>query len=825
MKLMLVAIALLIAFAVPIAAQHAHAGHQPAPAAYLEPGVGEVDHPISTANPEAQDFFNQGLAYLYGFNHDEAVRSFKRASELDPQLAMAYWGMALAQGSNYNLRADQNKLQEAYANLEKAQRLAAKASEHERAYIEALAKRYSKDPQADHTKLALEYRTAMKELTAAYPDDLDAATLYAESMMNLRPWQLWTLDGKPAEGTEEIVAVLEGVLRRNPNHTGANHYYIHAVEASKSPERALASASRLGKLAPKAGHLVHMPSHIYIRTGDYLEAAKANVDAIVADREYIQKSGAQGVYPMMYYNHNIHFLAAANAMKGRYADAIKSARELEANVKPHLKAMPMLEMFMPYTTVTLVRFRKWDEMLQVPKPDGDLKITNAYWHFGRGMAYAGTGDADKADAELKSLRAVFATIPEDAGLGNGTARGVIKVAEQMLAGQIAFARGDKAVAMTLLENAVTAEDQVNYNEPADWDIPARELLGGVLLTLGEHAGAEKVFRAEIAKHQRNGRALFGLVESLKRQGKESSARLVQREFAQAWANADTQLSVEILAGAKARTVASSHHAMPGVRFSGVDLETGVRLNYAEQGDPNGEPLIMLHGYTDSWFSYSRVLPLLRSRYWVYVLDQRGHGDSERPASGYSMRDFARDVLAFMDAKGLKSATIVGHSMGSFVAQHVAATAPDRVNRLVLIGSAASLHNEVVRALQKEVNSLQDPLPERYAREFQESTVARKLPDDFMNGIVKESLKIPARVWQQVVNEFVTAESVAPLEKIRARTLIIWGDKEATFSRTEQDALLAAISGSRLKVYPNTGHSPHWEEPEKFVKDLEGFLQS
>ena len=326
------------------------------------------------------------MAYVYAFNHDEAVRSFKRAAELDPQMAMAYWGSALALGSNYNLQAEGPALLQAYTDLQKAISLAPKASEPERAYIDALSKRYSSDIRTDAKKLASDYRYAMKEVMKRYPDDPDAATLYAESMMNLKPWKLWSADGKPAEDTLEIVMVLEGVLRRYPNHTGANHYYIHAVEASTNAERALPSAARLGKIAPKAGHLVHMPSHVYVRTGDYVEAAQSNADAIVVDREYMAKTGAQGVYTMMYYNHNIHFLASANAMKGRYGDSIKAARELEASVKPHLKAMPMLEMFAPYPTVRWFGSASGCN-LKEPKPEPELKITTALWHFARGMAF------------------------------------------------------------------------------------------------------------------------------------------------------------------------------------------------------------------------------------------------------------------------------------------------------------------------------------------------------------------------------------------------------------------------------------------------------
>ncbi len=527
--------------------QHSHKPKTAKPMT-LDSGIGDVNHPVTTTNAEAQKFFNQGLAYVYGFNHDAAIRSFKHAAELDPQLAMAYWGVALALGSNYNLQADSPQLKEAYANLQKALALANKASEHDRDYIDALAKRYSSDPEADRQQLAADYRAAMGMLVKRYPDDLDAATLYAESMMNLRPWRLWTADGKPEEGTEEIVSVLESVLRRNPNHTGANHYYIHAVEASNDAGRALPSAARLGKLAPKAGHLVHMPSHVYIRTGDYKGAAQSNVDAIVADREFITRTRVESVYTMMYYNHNIHFLASVNAMRGHRAEALKSARELEAGVTPHLKAMPMLEMFSLYTLVTLVRFNQWEEILKTPKPDSSLKLMNAFWHFGRGSAYAGKKQAAAAEAELKTFLKVVGTIPPDAGIGNSAAADVLKIAEHVLSGKIAYIRGDKKGAIALLNKAVEAEGAVIYNEPPDWDLPAREALGGMLLLNGDAVEAEKVFRAELVKHAGNGRALFGLAESLRRQNKSAEAQSTQMEFEKAWETADTKLRVEDLAG-------------------------------------------------------------------------------------------------------------------------------------------------------------------------------------------------------------------------------------------------------------------------------------
>ncbi|HEU4710895.1 MAG TPA: alpha/beta fold hydrolase [Pyrinomonadaceae bacterium] len=815
-------LAILLFLPVTAYSQHGHAPAKEAAPATLTAGLGDINHPVSTNNADAQKFFNQGLAYLYGFNHEEAVRSFKEAAKLDPQLAMAYWGISLALGSNYNVQADGPSLIQAYSNLQKAIELAPKASDHERAYINALAKRYSSDIQADQNKLAVDYKNAMGELARRYPDDLDAATLYAESMMNLRPWKLWSHDGKPAPETLEIVAVLEGVLRRNPNHTGANHYYIHAVEASNSAERALPSAARLGKIAPKAGHLVHMPSHIYVRTGDYTEAAQSNVDAIAADREYIAKTGAQGLYTMMYYNHNIHFLAAASAMKGRYADSIKAARELEANVKPHVKAMPMLEMFVPYPKVTIVRFARWDEALNEPKPEPELKITTGFWHFARGSAYAATNQVAKADAELMALQALIKTIPADAPMGNSGAVNVLKVADLALAGKIAYARGDKQAAFDLLNKAVAAEDATSYNEPSDWDLPVREFLGGALLASGDYATAESVFRAEIEKHPRNGRALFGLAESLRKQGKNSSAQMVQREFEIAWASADTKLSVESLIGVQPKA-ASVYRPATDVQFANALLKTGVRLRYAHQGDAAGEPIILLHGYTDSWLSYSTVLPLLDKKYRVYILDQRGHGESDRPVGGYALPQFADDVLAFMDAMNIKQATLVGHSMGSFVAQHVAVAAPDRVKRLVLSGSATTIRNAVVTDLQREVNALKDPVPEKFVRDFQVSMAFQPLADEFVTAVVKESMNIPARVWREVMAEMLSPEAQVELKKIKVPTLILWGDKETVFPRSEQDLLLAALPNARLKVYEDTGHAMHWERPERFAKDLQEFM--
>lgn len=532
-------------------AQHGHAPQQPEKrVVMLEEGLGRVDHPVTTKNPEAQKFFNQGLAYLYAFNHDEGVASFKRAAELDPDMAMAYWGASLGLGANYNDPGNTDRFAQAYVYLQKALEHASKVSEAEKAYINALAKRYSKDPAADKAKLASEYKAAMAELVRQYPDDLDAATLYAESMMNLRPWQLWSLDGKPAEGTLEIVAVLEGVLRRNPSHTGANHYYIHAIEASPNPDRGLAAAMRLGGLAPNAGHLVHMPSHIYLRTGDWTEAAKSNDLAIIADRNYIAKSGASGIYPLMYYNHNIHMLASSHASHGNYAGAWKAAQELAKNVGPNVAAVPMLEMFMPYPLVTLARFHKWDEVMKYPKPDAKMLITTGFWHATRGLALAEAGKPAEAEKELAALRATAKQIPATATLFTTPVSTAMKVADELLAAEVAHSRGDRKRAIEMLRTAAATEATVNYAEPPDWDLPIREWLGRALLRDGQYAEAEKTYREELKRNPRSGRALFGLAEALDKQGKSSSAELVRREFAQTWANADTKLTVDWLYGKK-----------------------------------------------------------------------------------------------------------------------------------------------------------------------------------------------------------------------------------------------------------------------------------
>lgn len=790
--------------------QHGHGSHGSAPkkAVWLDEGLGNVDHPVTTKSAEAQKFFNQGLAYLYGFNHAEGINSFRHAAELDPEMAMAFWGMSLALGSNYNVSADETQLTEAYAHLQKAISLAPKASQADRDYIAALTKRYAKDPKTDRVKLANEYKAAMGEMVAKYPDDLDAATLYAESMMNLRPWQLWSLDGKPAEGTMEILAILEGVLKRNPKHTGANHYFIHAIEASPNPERGLAAADRLMGLAPNAGHLTHMPSHIYLRTGDHEVAVKSNDLAIIADRRYIEKSGATGVYPLMYYNHNIHMLAAAHAGGGNFASAIKAAKDLEANVKPNVKAMPMLEMFMPYHLVTLVRFQKWNDLIVYPQPDAEMKTTNAFWRLARGLALNETGKTREAETELNLMRSLLSTIPADAGIGNSKAHGVMKVADELLSGEIALAKGDKKTGLDALRRAVAAEDLVNYNEPPDWHLPTREWLGRALMRDGAYTDAEAVFRKEIGNNPKNGRALFGLAESLAKQGKDTSAALVRKEFDAAWKNADTKLSADAFVG------------KADVKTNKIALKTGITMNYVEAGDPKGPVVLLIHGYTDSSFSYSRVIPMLDKNYRILAIDQRGHGESDKPETGYEMRDFAADAAAFLEALGVKSATVVGHSMGSFVAMQTALDFPDKVDRLVLVGTASTAKNEAVQQLLTAVNALKDPVPREFAHEFQVGASSHDLPKDFFETVVDNSAKLPANVWKKALAGVAAKDFRPDLNKIKVPVTIFWGAKETIFSREEQEPLIKGLPNAKFVVYPNSGHAPNWDEPEKVRKRFE-----
>ena len=528
-----------------VAAAQEHSAHNHPKPATLVSGLGDLHHPVSTSNPEAQKFFDQGLRFIYAFNHAEAARSFRRAGELDPKLAMSYWGIAEAVGPNYNDPASDERFKEAHEAIQKAVDLAAGASPSERAYIQAMALRFPGE-SADRRKAAEAYHDAMREVMKKFPDDLDAATLFAESGMNLHPWGLWLLDGTPREGTEEIVATLESVIKRDPDHMGAVHYYIHAVEASASPQRALAGANRLAQLAPNAGHLVHMPSHVYIRTGDYDQAVLTNEKAAAVDRAYIQASGVQGIYPAMYYSHNLHFIACVASMNGNYAQAKKAADQLAAHVGPMVKAMPPLEAFMTVPMAVNVRFQKWDDILKMPAPHADMKVTTTYWHFARGMALAGTGKVSDAEAEYKALTATRDATPADAIFAmpfNNKTKDILAIAGNVLGAKIALARKDNAAAIAMLRDAVAVQDKLNYGEPPDWFSPVRESLGAALLMNGAATEAEKVFREDLDRNPRNPRSLFGLQQALKAQQRDYDAGFVEEQFRVSWKGGNTPLKV------------------------------------------------------------------------------------------------------------------------------------------------------------------------------------------------------------------------------------------------------------------------------------------
>ncbi len=538
-------ILLLLALAAPVHAAGEHGDHPP-PADSRPPlleGLGTLHHPVTTTSPEAQRYFDQGLRLIYGFNHDEAIRAFREAARLDPDCAMAWWGVAFAAGPNYNLPIDEARDRLAREAMATAVALAPKAGPAEQDYIAALAKRYARPSGADRKALDRDYAAAMGAVAKKHPADLDAATLHAEALMVLRPWDLWTADGKPQPGTTEIVATLEAVLAKEPDHLGANHYYIHAVEASPDPGKALASAQRLAGLAPAAGHLVHMPSHVYMRVGRYADAAEANRRAIAADERYIAGEEPTGVYPLMYYPHNLHFLWSAASMEGRSAEAIAAGHKLTAQLSPKaLREMPMLELFAPTPVLALARFGRWDRVLATTAPGDEFVVATAMWRYTRGLALAATGKLDEAAAEQAEVARLAATVPADRVIGdNQPARRHLELAATELAGDIAARRGKTDEGVRLLEEAVRLEDALPYTEPPPWWRPVRHVLGAVLLEANRPADAEAVYREDLRRNPDNGWALHGLAGSLRERNPEEAAATEAR-FRRAWERADVQLA-------------------------------------------------------------------------------------------------------------------------------------------------------------------------------------------------------------------------------------------------------------------------------------------
>jgi hypothetical protein len=517
--------------------------------ARLYAGIGSLHHPISTISGEAQKFFDQGLTFVYAFNFDEAVRSFKRASQLDPHAAMPYWGIALALGPNYNsTKPNASREEDATEAIQKAQELSATGPENERAYINALARRFSDDDQSDLRKLAFDYAAAMRDLSQHYPDDPDAATLYAEGLMDLNAWKLWTNNGVPGENTPEILSVLESVLERWPTHIGANHFYIHALEASPYPERALPSAKLLETLVPLSGHLLHMPAHVYMRAGDYTAAVKSSLDSVAADRKYLQDGAAatNRAYVSGYEEHNLIFLVDAASMAGDFSTAYKAAKDLESQSNTTGAEKPMTQMLVIEPTFVLLRFAHWDEILGLPEPDSKLLGSDFFWHYARGCAFSVKGQNQKAGEELNAMERVYEQIPPGPAFGSlsNTWRTLHDLAANTLTARIAAARGDASNAIGHWRAAVAVQDQMRYHEPPDWYYPVRESLGAELLRDGKAAQAEEVFRDDLSRNRRNPRSVFGLLKTLEAQNKTVDAEWVRRELQAAWNGVPNGLHLE-----------------------------------------------------------------------------------------------------------------------------------------------------------------------------------------------------------------------------------------------------------------------------------------
>jgi tetratricopeptide (TPR) repeat protein len=506
--------------------------------------LGSYSYRITTASPEAQRWFDQGLRLVYAFNHHEAQKAFREAARLDPACAMCSWGIALTEGSNYNSPTDAEREKRALAAVQEAMRLAGGASPPERALVQALARRHSADPGAARQALDRAYAEAMREVARTFPDDLEAATLFADAMMNLRPWSLWTLDGKPEPGTDEIVQTLERVLARNPDHPGAIHLYIHAVEASSDPRRAEAAADRLARLVPGAGHLVHMPSHIYWRVGRYGDAVAINAAAVRADRTYFTTARPSPIYQGLYYPHNLDFIWQSAAMQGRGAETIRAAREFaEAAPASMIKEMPDMETAPVAPFVALARFGRWDEVLRYPAPPREWPYTRGVWHYARGLAFNAKGQASEARRELGELEALIQSVPPERTVAFFfRARNMLQLAANVLAGELAARAGDTATAERLLRAAVAEQDTHWFTEPPPWYFPVRQALGAVLLQAGRAREAEQVYREDLARNPGNGWSLFGLTRSLQAQGNAAEAKRAEEAFAKAWARADVRLS-------------------------------------------------------------------------------------------------------------------------------------------------------------------------------------------------------------------------------------------------------------------------------------------
>ncbi len=509
-------------------------------------GIGNQHHAITTDSQEAQRYFDQGLVLAYGFNHAEAARSFREAIKLDSDCAMCYWGLAYVLGPNINAAMEDDAVSESYQAMEKALKFAENSIPVEQAYINALAERYKDQVVEERSFLDRNYANAMRKVAQNYPDDLDAATIFAEALMDTMPWDYWTEKQEPKPETQEVLTTLESVLQRNPNHIEANHLYIHAVEAAY-PDQAIAAADRLGTLVPGSGHLVHMPSHIYIRVGRYHDAVDANEKAIAVDQDYLTQPHAQGIYPLAYVPHNHHFLWFAATLEGNSKLATKAGKSIAEMVNSEMMREPGMGTLQQYYSIpllTMIRFGQWDDILATPQPEADLKYPIGVWHYARGMAYTAKGKLTAAEQELQSLT-LLAKAPELATVtiwDINTTQDILKLAQEVLAGELSAKQGNYEQGVASLRKAVKLEDKLNYDEPADWSTSTRQYLGAVLLDAKFPIEAEQVYREDLGIYPNNGWSLWGLAQSLKLQGKESEAKSVEQQFNSAWKYADTDVS-------------------------------------------------------------------------------------------------------------------------------------------------------------------------------------------------------------------------------------------------------------------------------------------
>lgn len=535
----------MVAGAVGLGWAQAVAAEKPEVPVPLMKDLGRLHHPITTTSKQTQQYFDQGLRLAYAFNHEEAHKSFQEAARLDPNCAMCYWGMALVLGPNINMPMDAAAEGPAHEAARKASSLAAKATPAEQVYIRSLAARYA-GPGGNRASLDKAYADAMREVARQYPDDPDAQALFAEAMMDLRPWDYWTKAGEPHPGTAEILSTLENAITKTPQHPGACHLYIHAVEAVK-PELALPCAERLAKLMPGAGHLVHMPAHIYMRLGRYDDAVESNARAAKIDHHYIEGRKPSGLYPLTYYPHNVHFLWAAASMGGRSAEALKAARDLAAIVPDDVvKQVPPLELFKPTLLYGLVRFGKWDEILAQPEPPKAFVYTRGIWHYAQGLASIAKDRLDVADKALGEVRMLSVELPETDVVGLNSASKLLQIAGYVLGGELDAHRGRIDEAVAQFRSAIELEDSLVYDEPPAWHAPVRHSLGAVLLALGRAEEAEAVYREDLKRHPDNGWALVGLSQALRARKAEQEAKAVDKRFKKAWAKADVAITASRL---------------------------------------------------------------------------------------------------------------------------------------------------------------------------------------------------------------------------------------------------------------------------------------